>query len=138
MPKLSRPPATVPTSLSSGRSGSATLGGGGGGTYGAAATAGGGGRRDWEKIGRSRVTERFFSGIAHSGLPLRIFAAALRGGVPGTSLGAAGAVAGAVVSLVMLQVGLVSIGSVRTVGAAANTAAVQVMTKPTINPMREL
>src|ERR1700676_2278697 len=64
-------PTIVPSSVSSGCSGSA--GGGGGRTgkgSGAAATTGGGGRREGANSGRSRVIGNPLSGIAHNGFPV--------------------------------------------------------------------
>ena len=65
-------PIAVPTSVRSGRSGSANLGAAAGASATRGATTGGaGGRRDTEKIGRSRVAERALMGVPQSGLPRR-------------------------------------------------------------------
>jgi hypothetical protein len=84
----------VPTSESCGRSARGGFGGGGGAfATGTDATAGGGGRRDDEKIGRSRVLDKFASGIAQSGLALGVRSAAAdrcSGGFTTSGAGAAG------------------------------------------------
>src|SRR6266702_4789257 len=111
MPNASCSPATVPTSVSWGRSGSTGVDADGGGTVGAATTAGGGGRREGEKIGRPRVAARVLSGMAQSGLPRALSPACLDEAVSAPPAW-----------------GSAPIGSLR-VGAIA--AAMLIMTRPT-------
>src|SRR5581483_1060715 len=72
MPNFSSSPEMVPTRETCGRSGS--LGFGTTIAFGTTAvvTGGAGGRRDGRKIGRSRVVENCLSGMAQSGLALKV------------------------------------------------------------------
>jgi hypothetical protein len=64
-------PATVPTNVSGGRSGSV----GSGGIAMAGRTGRSGGRREGEKIGRSRVIDNLERGTAQTALPIDVFSA---------------------------------------------------------------